>query len=331
MASIRQRGSRWQARVVRQGFPPEVKTFQTHVEAERWARSVETDMDRGAYQNTRTAERTTVAEVLTRYIEEVAPLKKGCKDEVIRLKALSRSTLAKYALSNLTATAVAKFRDDRLKVVAPGTVIRDLATLGAVFNHARREWGYLVPDVVRNVRKPRQPQGRDRVLSEAEEQSLLTAAEPKGRRSPWLYPLLVLAIETAMRRGELLTLRWEHVDLERRTAFLPDTKNGRSRLVPLSPRAIQTLRSLPRSIDGRVIPLSEAAVHIRFKLACERAGIENLRFHDLRHTATTRLAEVLCNVVELSSVTGHTSLQMLKRYYHPKAEALAAKMQRGAS
>lgn len=283
-------------------------------------------MDRGAYQNTTTSERTTVADMLHRYIEEVAPLKKGAKDEAIRLKALCRHPLAKFALANLSATAIAKFRDDRLKVVAPGTVIRDLASLSAVFNHARREWGYFVPDVVRCVRKPRQPQGRDRVLGEAEEQALLKAAEPVGRRSPWLRPAIVLALETAMRRGELLALRWEHVDLEKRTAFLPDTKNGRSRLVPLSPRAVQTLSTLPRSIDGKVIPLSAAALHLRFKLACVRANLEHLRFHDLRHTATTRLADVLSNVVELSSVTGHASLQMLKRYYHPKAEALAQKL-----
>jgi len=326
MASIRQRGDRWQARVTRRGFPPEVKTFRTRQEAEVWARSVETEIDRGAFQSRSAASRTTLADILNRYGDEVTPCKKGAKDEAIRLNALSRSRLGKFALSNLTPAAVAAFRDERLRAVSAATVLRDLALLSSILNHARREWGFPVENVVQAIRKPRQPQGRERVLSDDEERLLLEAAAPVGRRTPWLQPILICALESAMRRGELLALRWENVSLDKRTATLPDTKNGCRRVVPLSPRAVATLRSLPRSIDGRVFPISAEALHLRFKLACERAGIEGLHFHDLRHTATTRLAEVLPNLAELSAVTGHKSLQMLKRYYHPNAEKLAEKL-----
>lgn len=329
MASIRQRGERWQARITRHGFPPEVKSFRTRQEAEAWARSVEVEVDKGVYQSRTTAERTTLADILQRYAEEVTPCKKGGKDEAIRLNALRKMRIAKYALANLTPAAVASFRDERLKTVSSGTVIRDLAVLSSILNHARREWGFPIENAVQSIRKPRQPQGRERLLSDDEEHALLDAVAPIGRRSPWVQPVITLALETAMRRGELLALRWEHVNLDRRTALLPDTKNGSRRVVPLSPRAVETLRRLPRSIDGRVFPISAAALHLRFKLACKRAGIAELHFHDLRHTATTRLADKLTNLAELSAVTGHKSLQMLKRYYHPSAEALAQKLAQG--
>ncbi|AYH43346.1 integrase [Azoarcus sp. DN11] len=326
MASVRQRGEHWQARITRHGFPPEAKTFRTRQEAEAWARSVEVEVDKGVYQSRTAAEQTSLGDILQRYAEEVTPSKKGAKEETIRLAALRKMRIGKFALANLTPAVVASFRDERLKAVSAGTVIRDLAVLSSILNHARREWGFPVANVVESIRKPRQPQGRERLLSDEEERALLDAVAPIGRRSPWVQPIIVFALETAMRRGELLALRWEHVNLDKRTALLPDTKNGSRRVVPLSSRAVDTLRGMPRSIDGRVFPISAPALHLRFKLACKRAGITGLHFHDLRHTATTRLADKLTNLAELSAVTGHKSLQMLKRYYHPSAEALAAKL-----
>jgi integrase len=136
----------------------------------------------------------------------------------------------------------------------------------------------------------------------------------------------LLAIETAMRRGELLALTWENIHLDRRIAFLPDTKNGDSRTVPLSTTAINLLRQLPRSVVGPVFPITANALKLCFRRACIRAGIEDLHFHDLRHEATSRLAEKLTNILELSAVTGHKDLRMLKRYYHPRAEELALKL-----
>jgi integrase len=129
-----------------------------------------------------------------------------------------------------------------------------------------------------------------------------------------------------MRRGELLALEWRHVDLHAQTAFLPMTKNGTARMVPLSSSAVEILKALPRSETGMVFPLSHMMVHKCFTLACKRAGVHDLHFHDLRHAATTKLAEKLPNVIELASVTGHRTIQMLKRYYHPSAEALARKL-----
>jgi integrase len=141
-----------------------------------------------------------------------------------------------------------------------------------------------------------------------------------------MCPLVGLALETAMRRGELLSLTWPNVDLKRRVVHLAMTKNGEARAVPLSSAAIEILEHLPRHVSGRVFPMSAAAVERAFARALSRAEIFGLRFHDLRHTAITAMATKLPNVIELSAVTGHRSLKMLQRYYHPKASELALKL-----
>ncbi len=147
-----------------------------------------------------------------------------------------------------------------------------------------------------------------------------------------------------MRQGEIISLMWGNIDLDMATAHLALTKNGGARTVPLSCKAVSILRELPRSIDGRVFPTTQNALKIAWQWAlvrarkdyekdCKRAGeildpgfLQDLTYHDLRHEATSRIAEKLSNILELSSVTGHKDLQMLKRYYHPRAEDLAKKL-----
>ncbi|MBI2276860.1 MAG: site-specific integrase [Dechloromonas sp.] len=326
MASIRQRAGRWQARVIRKGFPTESNTFDSYEDAVKWARSIETDIDRGLYRNRSAAEQISVKYALERYVQEVTPTKRGAKEESIRIKALQRRRLAQYSLATLTPRILAEFRDERLKTVSAGAVIRDLVLISSVINHARREWGVEVQNPCARVRKPSPPQGRNRLLTPDEEIRLLSETIPIRNRNPWLRPITILALETAMRRGELLALRWENIHLGRQTAFLPMTKNGTARTVPLSTKAIQTLRTLPKSTDGRVFPINAAALAAIFRRAANRARLNDLHFHDLRHTATSRLAEKLPNLVELGAVTGHKTVQMLKRYYHPKAEELAKKL-----
>jgi integrase len=141
-----------------------------------------------------------------------------------------------------------------------------------------------------------------------------------------MLPLVKLALETAMRRSELLGLRWEHINLQKRTIFLELTKNGTSRTVPLSTHAVQILDEMPRNIDGQVFPITHEVVSQAFNRARKRAGVKDIRFHDLRHIAITKLAQKLPNLIELSAVSGHKSLAMLKRYYHPSAEQLAEKL-----
>ncbi len=326
MASYRQRNGKWQARVLRDGYPDQTKTFATKADAEKWARSIEAAIDKGVFVNVSEAQRTTFGEVIERYLVEVTPSMKGAADDSIRLKAIMRKPIARWSMANLSAARIAAYRNERLKEVGAGTVIRELAYLSAIINHSRREWGINVPNPVQMVRKPQTPQARSRVLTDDEVSKLLTALEPTGRRSHWTKPAVQLALATAMRRGELLSLRWEHVDLENRTAFLLDTKNGESRTVPLSTAAVHVLARLPRHISGAVIPVKFFTLDAAFKRARKRAGLDDVRFHDLRRTAITRMAEKLPNVIELAAVSGHKSLMVLKRYYRPTASELAQKL-----
>lgn len=326
MASIRQRDGKWQVRVRRRGFADEAKTFNTRTDAERWARSVETEMDRGSFVSRSEAEAHTLEDIINLYITDVCPTQRSGPDAIIRLRATCRKTLAKLSMAALTPKAIAAYRDERLKQVKPATVIRELAFLSAIINHARREWDINIPNPIALIRKPTAPQGRDRVLSIEEEARLLAELVPVGRINVWLLPATILSLETGMRRGELVALRWSDVNLEAQTAHLPMTKSGTARTVPLSKKAVATLAALPRSIDGRVIPVKGLTLHAALRKACARAEIVDFHWHDLRHTAITRMAQKLPNVIELAAVSGHRSLAMLKRYYHPSATDLAHKL-----
>lgn len=326
MASIRQRSGVWQAQVRRLGYPNEVKSFTSKAEALAWARTIEAAMDQGAHQATHSARHVLLSELLRRYGEEVSPTKRSKEREQQTIQFMQRHKMAAYSMDKLTPEVIARYRDERLQTVAPATIIRELSILSSVISHARKEWSLPTPNPCALVRKPTSPQGRSRLLGKDEEARLVAELQPIRRRSPWMLPLVLLALETAMRRGELLSLRWENVDFDAQTALLPMTKNGTTRIVPLSKKAVAVLKALQKVNVGPVFPLSYMVVNNCFVAACKRAGIIDLHFHDLRHTATTRLAEKLPNVIELAAVTGHQTIQMLKRYYHPKAEVLAQKL-----
>lgn len=326
MASFRQRGNRWQARVRRQGHPDEVRSFLTRQDAERWARSVETEIDRGAFVSTAEAQKYTLADLFHRYKEEVLRGNKHERLHAFRFDAMARRPIGRVNLATITPGVLAKYRDDRLKEVCTASVIRELACISAVINHARREWGINMVNPVPLVRKPPSPKGRDRMATEEEMARLLAVLEPVGKRSVWMKPLVLLALETAMRRGELLGLRWSDVNFADRTVTLWETKNGDKRLVPLSSKAVMLLQAMPRSIDGVVFPMNAPAVSKAWDTAVARAGLEDFHFHDLRHMAITAMAQKLPNIIELSAVSGHKSLAMLKRYYHPSAATLAQKL-----
>lgn len=326
MASFRKRGRyQWQAQVRKKGHPPQSKTFETRADAEKWARAIEVEMDAGAFVSRAEAESTTLHDLLERYLEEVTPLKKGAEPETNRLRAMMRHPLARRFVAGIRGMDIARWRDERLRKVAPATVKRDLVLLGHVFEVARKEWGIYMHNPVRDIRLPPSGRPRERRLLSGEDARLLEACGKA--RNPWLLPLVQLALETAMRQSELLRLRWEHIDLNCRTAYLPDTKNGEARTVPLSTTAVAVLRSLPRALHGDVFPgVTREAVKRSYTRSIRRAGTEDLRFHDLRHEATTRLFEKGLNIMEVASITGHKDLRMLRRYTHLRAEELAVKL-----
>ncbi len=326
MATIRKRGElQWQAIVKRDGICKS-KTFLHRADAEKWSRMIEVEIDRGVFVDRTETERNTLHDILTRYRDEVTPEHKGATVEALRINCIMRDKfLVNNKLAALNSKLLAEWRDYRLKTVTGSTVNRELNILSAVINHARKNWGVHIDNPIELITRPKHEKARERRLEPDEEKKLISELG-LSTRNPWIAPLVTFALETAMRRGELLDLRWEFVDLKKRVARLIDTKNGESRNVPLSSRAIAVLEHLPRSIDDRVFPTTEDALKKAFSRTCERAGIEDFHFHDLRHEATSRLAEKLPNLIELASVTGHKDLRMLKRYYHPRAEDLARKL-----
>lgn len=335
MASFRKREGRWQARVSRKGQPNVAKTFNCKADAEKWARAIEREQDVGSYVPRNEAEATTVSQLIQRYLQERVPYLRGASTEVVRLATIS-SLIGQYSLTALNSSVVANYRDKRLLTVSPSTVLREMQTLSAMMNHARSEWNIPITNPVETVRKPTANRARNRRLGADEEQRLMAALEYSGRnetgqwgkgtRNEWVKPVVQLALCTAMRRGELLGLQWKHIDLQKRTAYLPLTKNGESRLVPLSTQAASVLGKLPRSIDGKVFPLTADALKHAWQRACKSANVKNLHFHDLRHEAASRMAQRLANVLELAMITGHKDLRMVQRYVHIRAEELAQKL-----
>lgn len=327
MATFRNRHGKWQARVARKGIKPVSKSFQTKQDAERWARQVEADIDKGSYTNVALAERTLFKDIIERYIQEVTLQTRSMKEDRYRLGAMMRHWIGSLTMIQLTPAKVAQYRDERLKKVSSGAVIRELAYISSIINHSRREWGINMTNPVPFVKKPPSPQGRNRTLTNDELERLFKACTPRVKNGNiWVLPIVKFALASAMRRGEILGLHWSEVDFQKRTAHIPLTKNGSSRTVPLSSEAIAILQSLPRSLDGRVFPINGPNLSSIFDKARKLAKLDDLHFHDVRHMAITRMAEKLPNVIELSAVSGHKSLAMLKRYYHPNPEQLAEKL-----
>ncbi len=299
------------------------RSFGRKTDAEAWARKLESEQERGAWRDSTEAERTTLIECLDRYVRERVPRKRDPARERSHVDALRALPFAGRAMARVRSADVAAARDAWAEHGhAPATIVRRLAVLSRVFNVARREWGMeSITNPVELVDKPSVRNARNRRVSDEELDALCAAT---GSRD--LAAFIRIAVETAMRRSEICALRWDNVDLRAQTAFLPKTKNGEARTVPLSSRAVEVLRSLPRRLDGRVLCLRPDSVTQAFERACKRAGLEGLHFHDLRHEATSRLAERLTNPLDLAAVTGHKDLRMLKRYHHPSATDLAKKL-----
>jgi integrase len=325
MATIRKRGATYAVAVRRRGHKPLHKTFISKGDAEKWARHLEAQIDRGAFSDIQEAARTLLHEALERYLCERTPAKKGAVQETNRIRAWQRDPLARRSLATIRSMDIAEWRDARMAAgKAPTTIKNMLGILSQVFVTARTEWGYEdLRNPVRGVRMPAQRPGRDRRLEGDEETRLLAAAGQVGE--PYLAPLIILALETAMRLGELLALKRSNI--KGNVAHLADSKNGKPRAVPLSTRALAVLRELPLALDGRVIALGVDRTEYVWRRACRLAGIEDLHFHDLRHEATSRLFEGgRLELMEVASITGHRTLAMLSRYCHMRASELAKKL-----
>lgn len=324
MASIRKRGGVWQAQVRREGHRAISKSFPTKTAVARWAREQEGRFDEGEMRPPVWKEPSLrLRHLLDRYAATITQRKRGKNAELLHMRALHRHPIADVSVKRLTPMQIASYRDDRLSVVSPSTVRREMGILLHCLRTAADEWQYPVPkQCFSTVSRPREGAARCRRLMPGE---LRTVLEQCDRAPSYLKPIILFALETGMRRGEMLSLTWRNVDLDQGLAYLKETKNGEERTVPLSPSAQDLLLSVAKTSD-RVFPASPNAVRLAWERMKRSAGIEDLRFHDLRHEAISRFFEAGLSLPEVALISGHKDARMLTRYAHFTAKSVAKKL-----
>lgn len=280
--------------------------------------------------------RVLLKDALDRYYESVSKFKKGRLQEFYRISTIKRSWLANKVMADICTVDVAQYRDERLsaknqktgKPLSTNTVRLELALLSSLFNIAKVEWRYCNENPVEVLRKPKPSAGRTRRLSKREEIRISRYFLNKGNTEA--YHIFHLALETAMRQGEILSITWRDVSLSGKYITLHQTKNGDSRTVPLSQRAVSILSERKHSCDlnqERVFSYTANGLKSAWRLAILELNIEDLHFHDLRHEAISRLVELgTLNLIEISSISGHRSMAMLKRYSHMDSKQLVRKL-----
>lgn len=330
----------WKALVRKTGWPTTSKTFRTKRDAEDWSRRTEDEMVRGLFIKRTPSEKMSIKEALERYEREVIPTKSLATQgrEQSRLKLL-KNEFGNYSLAALTADIVAEFRDARLSSgKANNTVRLELALLGHLYSTAIKDWHIALPtNPVAQIKKPSPGKGRDNRVSTKDQERLLIAL--KKHSNPMLSWIFEIAIETGMRRNEILTLRTYQVNIERRIVSLSDTKNGDARTVPLTKIATQVFNEAlnypmrPKDCDliffgelGKDKKRSPYQFDKIWREIRDSIGLSHLHFHDSRHEAVSRLVEAGFSDQEAASISGHKSMQMLRRYTHLRAEDLVGKL-----
>ncbi|ASU38164.1 integrase [Herbaspirillum sp. meg3] len=336
MATIRKRGNlQWQAIIRKRGFPAQSKTFNTKSEALAWAGHVESEMTRGVFVSTGEAERTTLGEALERYWTEVGSKKRHPDQERQRIDQWKRNPLAHNYLASLRGTDFARYRDNRRSQGrAENTIRLELQLVSHLFEIARKEFGMEgLANPLKNIRKPSGSKARDRRLRPGEYEKIL--ATLASTKNPFAAPAFQLAIETCLRQGALFSLKWEWINLSTRLISIPITSRGADNksipaVLPLSNHAIQVLTELrsraPCKTNGRVLDTSVNAVICIWKRSLKKLEIDDLRWHDLRHEGVTRLFEKGFHTLEVASVSGHRSMDMLRRYTHLNPESLLERL-----
>lgn len=333
MATYRKRGKSVQVQVRMMGVE-DTASFPSVAMAKEWARDREAEIVAGARGLIVTGK--TIAMMFDKYIEDVAPKRKASREETLRLTAWKRDWAAAHKpIDKVSSDDIAQFRDWRESKVTGESVRREMTLLSTVFEIARTEWKWVRVNPVRGVKKPKGSKHRTRLVTPGEYKALLRASGYRPGRRPKNKTQLVfaawcLALRTAARAGELVNLQWRHVDLKKRTAHLLDTKNGTDRTIPLFPRAIRiisTLRPHDVSLAGERVfaDINSETLDALFRKVRDRIAIEDLHFHDSRHTATTMFARFL-DVLELARVTGHRDLNSLLIYYNESAESIAGRV-----
>lgn len=350
MAQIRAlKSGWWQAVIVKKGYSQQSKSFASKSDAVMWATDIEAQINRGTFSDISESEALTLRDGLNRYLLEVTPTKKGWEAETYKINAMLRETFVNKSFATFRQSDAAKYRDDLVKAgLSASTIRKNLSLISHLYETANKEWSLSCNNPIKAISKPKVNNSRVRRLSNIEHQYLVAALTVTGageRQNSVALDVVLFAIETAMRQSEILSLAWSDIDLAERVALLKDTKNGEKREVPLSSAAIKALSGGDGNVTkirrGRVFKTTASGVKQCFRRAVIRARnayeadfddtdrdnavLIDLTFHDLRHEATSRLADIF-DMHELMKITGHKDSRMLARYYHPKGSDFAKRL-----
>lgn len=325
MATFIKRSSGWLAQVRLKGHDSQCKTHPTKAHAIKWAGEIEAEL---RASSGRGSVNKTVAQAMDRYQLEVTPHKKGARWESIRIDKLRRELpFVGKPMNKVTVTDISEWRDRSLKRLAPSSVNREIwGTLSPIFTIAMKEWRWCDHNPMKEVRRPKLSQPRDRLTTDEEKQAMLDVLgyvegkkpETANQRVAYAY---LIALETAMRAGEICGLQKEDLYLQKRYVQLNDTKNGKRRQVPLSTRAVELFNLVPQGVG-----IKPTVLDTLWRRARGMAGVKGLTFHDSRHQAITNLARRL-NVLELARMVGHTNPKMLMTYFNETATEIANRLE----
>lgn len=330
-------GKQYRVKLRLKGYPAASATFTRLTDAKTWAAQTEAAIRAGRYFEVAAAKRITLAEVIDRYLAEYLPTSGiRTKQSTAQYLRFWRDELGALSLADVTADRIVKARAELLrrtlharpehgaeelieKTYSPSTANRYFVALRACLNVARREFSIAIDNPCNGIKKLAEPRGRIRSLDDAEREALLRECRAHDEA---LYTLVVLALSTGARQGELLGLRWADVDMKRGLLTFHQTKNGERRTVPLveSARALLSTHAKVRRLDSDLVfPGNTGEPRVvgkMFSRACQRAGVKDFRFHDLRHTAASYIAMNGGTLAEIAEVLGHKTLAMVKRYTH---------------
>lgn len=323
MATIRKLPSkRWLAHVRKYGQNLS-KTFDTKAQAQNWALETESNLDPEGLVKGKT-----LGDAFERYRDEISPAKKSYRSEFNRLNKFLRDPIAKIPLIEIRQHHFDEWIKTSLTRIKSSSVNRDLNLLSALFEQTKR-WRWVKENPIRGIRRPKNPQSRDRRISDKEIEKILDALGFDGQTVTTTRHIIAVAflfaLETAMRQGEIWQLQWQDVYLKKRFVRLHETKNGTKRDVPLSKEAVRLLTLLNPTEEGKVFKSNQASAGVIFRRALQLAEIKGLTFHDTRHEAITRLAQKV-QVLDLARSVGHRDIRSLMHYYEASAEEIAEQL-----
>jgi integrase len=340
MASIQKRNSRFRVRITRQGKSTLCATFYNRLEALQWAKQTEAQLRLGLYEEplapAKPHQDVSFEEAATHYMNTHSIHKKIVRSETYRLQILIKRW-KDLTLKQIDKRVILTLRDELLGLGRSGETINHyFNTLSKLFQMVNNEWDLPIANPIKGIKRMPPAKGRTKRITTSIEQLLMDSCDSLSLSL--LRSIIQFAIQTGMRRGELMGLSWADVDLPNRKVYLHNTKNGEPRQVPLTQDAVAILTTLSKDESGKVFPMSLVTLRIQFERVCEFAKkqytengtnpFEDLRFHDLRHEALSRLSDAGLNLIELSHISGHRTLSMLKRYVHCSHPAIFEKLDR---